>query len=199
MHAFFQRLLFGLLIIGTASASDNWKLLASQSSIQFVSTKNTHIMETHHFKNLSGTISGGKVSLLVDLNSVETNIPIRNSRMQELLFETKKFPNAEISAELNPQTIKALKKKQMMVLDQPFSLKIHGIEKAVNVKLTAIQTDDKLVVTGTAPIIISAADFMLTKGITKLQEIAKLKSISFSVPVNFTLVFDRNIQRHFSK
>ena len=52
------------------------------------------------------------------------------------------------------------------------------------------KTVTALVLSGLAsPILLNAADFGLDKGVSLLQEVAGLKSISTAVPVSFKLLF----------
>ena len=67
--------------------------------------KATDVVEVHRFNQLSGTIydSGkrtGDAELSVHLASVNTQIPLRDSRMRDLLFEIAKFPTAELFGSL---------------------------------------------------------------------------------------------------
>ena len=75
------------LLVVTAPALADWAVESDSSTLAFTSTKNEVIVETHTFPAVSGTVSeSGDVRFVVDLASVETNIPIRNERMLNLLF-----------------------------------------------------------------------------------------------------------------
>ena len=77
-------LLSSLLV---APAFADWTVAPEQSSLHFMSTKNAQVTEVHAFEALSGSVSdNGKLMIEVPLSSVDTNIPIRNTRMQEKLF-----------------------------------------------------------------------------------------------------------------
>jgi len=68
----------------------DWTLDSDQSSLHFVSIKNGTTAETHRFAELEGKAAdSGKVTVVVHLISVDTKIPIRDERMQEMLFDTK--------------------------------------------------------------------------------------------------------------
>ena len=76
----------GATLAATPVLAD-WEV-ANGSQIQFVSIKNNAIGEVSHFETLSGTVTeAGEVEVRVALDSVETNIGIRNERMKKLLFE----------------------------------------------------------------------------------------------------------------
>ena len=50
----------------------------------------------HHFKKLTGGIdTKGYVAINVGLNSIETDIPIRNEHYAKHAFETNEFPVAK--------------------------------------------------------------------------------------------------------
>ena len=102
----------GLLVIGmlaAAQAAAQWELDSESSSINFISVKNSAIAETHSFASLVGYIGkSGNVQVSIDLNSVETLIPIRNERVRKLLFETADFPNATVAANVDPAVLAAV-------------------------------------------------------------------------------------------
>lgn len=185
--------LFSLLVL-PASALADWQLMGDDSSVNFVSVKKSTIAETHNFKGLSGTISdAGKAELTIDLASVETNIPIRNERMQKMLFETAKFAKASISADVDAAKLKALRPGQSMSVAADVTLEIHGqqqTEKA-DLQVTGL-AGSQLQITTNAPIIVNAGNYKLLEGIEKLREVAGLDSISPIVPVTATLVFKQN-------
>ena len=72
-------------------------LVGEKSDIRFISVKNAAVAEVHHFKSLSGGIEDGAVSVTIPLVDVETMIPIRNERMQKMLFETELYPKATLT------------------------------------------------------------------------------------------------------
>ena len=93
-------LLAAILFTGVAQA--HWSLDNDASSLSFVTVKAEHVAEAHTFDSLSGTIGDdGGVEISIELASVNTMIPIRNERMQEMLFETNLFPDATISGSIN--------------------------------------------------------------------------------------------------
>ena len=182
--------LVALLALPASTLAD-WRLAGDESSVHFVSVKKENIAEKHYFKSLSGGISDdGQAELTVDLASVETNIPIRNERMQTMLFETAKFAQATISTNVDAAKLKSLKPGQTMAVDADMTVQLHGEQKTETVPLqvTALNGGKLMVSTG-APIIVSARDFKLLEGIDKLREVAGLKSISPIVPVTATLMF----------
>ncbi|WOX05400.1 YceI family protein [Microbulbifer pacificus] len=187
----FKSLALASLLALPVSAFADWQLDGGASAVNFVSVKKGTLAETHHFKGLSGAISdAGKALLEIDLASVETNIPIRNERMQQMLFDTAKFAKATISTDVDVATLKALKPGQTMAIDVDVTVDVHGQQKAEKAALQVTGLEGgKLLVTTSAPILLNAGNYELLEGIEKLREIAGLDSISPIVPVSVKLVF----------
>lgn len=190
----FKPLALLLLLALPVSAFANWQLVGDESRINFVSVKKSTIAEMHHFNALSGEISDdGQAQLTIALASVETNIPIRNERMQQMLFNTAKFATATISTNVDAEKLKALKVGQTFAVAADVTVDVHGEKKTQKTQLqvTALE-GNQLLVTTTAPIIVNAGDFKLLEGVEKLREVAGLESISPIVPVTAKLVFQQN-------
>lgn len=123
-------LMVSLMVCSTAWAE--WALDGDESTVNFISIKNNSVGETHSFTSLAGSIAEtGKVQLMIDLNSVETLIPIRNERMRELLFDTVKFPAAKIAAQVDPEVLKTVANGGMVRADVPITITLHGREKTL--------------------------------------------------------------------
>lgn len=167
-------------------------LNGSDSTLNFVSTKNTHIIETHHFDTLSGFISEtGVATLVIDLNSIESNIDIRNERMKNLLFETGAFSEATVTLPVNVDDLTSMTAgttdTQTIVAD----VNLHGVTSAVTTDVVITKlSDSTLLVESVSPLLIQASMFDLVTGIDALKDIANLSVISYTVPVNFTLFFN---------
>ncbi|MEH6502780.1 MAG: YceI family protein [Cycloclasticus sp.] len=184
-----------LLLIGVFSATvqADYQLDSAQSSLHFVSIKKDKIAETHSFQRLSGSISSdGAAKIIIDLASVETNIPIRNERMKSLLLETAVYPTAEVSATLDEAQLTNIPLGATIILPTTLTLDLHGQSKAIQAELRVTSIEGgALLVTTVRPVLLSAFDFSLDAGIQKLMEVANLPSISTAVPVTFTLIFKR--------
>jgi polyisoprenoid-binding protein YceI len=169
-----------------------WTLDAEGSSLHFLSTKNAQITEVHSFETLSGSVSAtGMLSVEVLLNSVNTAIPIRDTRMQEKLFETSMYPTATFTAQV-PDALLNIDDGETAIGAVTGTMAIHGMQAPVtfNVQVSKLD-DDKLTVATVAPTIIQAQDFGLKAGIEALQTIAGLNSITFSSPVTFSVTFSQ--------
>lgn len=180
-----------LLLVGSASANAGWELDSERSSVQFLSVKNAMIAELHHFKSLTGGVNDeGVAQVVIDLDSVETLIPIRNERLRKMLFETIQFPAATLQVEV-PDTLGGLAAGETSQLTLPVAVEFHGKSKSYNAQLQATKlADGSLEVSVLEPLVIYADDFDLGGGILALKEIAGLTSISTAVPVTARLRFN---------
>lgn len=180
-----------LCLFSTASFA-NWNLNNELSRVNFVSVKKNEIGESHYFKRLNASINDvGQFNLEINLTSVETLIPIRNERMQKFLFNTEVFPKLNLTSDLSKQ-LKSLKKGQSAILKTQADLALNGINKLISLEVLATQqSNGDIVVASFMPVIINPADYNLTTGIDKLQELAKLPSITHSVPVSFVLTLTK--------
>jgi polyisoprenoid-binding protein YceI len=178
------------MLVASTFVQAGWELDNARSELNFISIKNAAVAETHRFRQLSGSIADdGAANVTIDLASVDTLIEIRDERMRELLFNTLKFPSAQLSASVEADLLDAVTDGEIVALDLPVTLSLHGVSKTVNVPVIAAGNDDELRVSSARPVVINAQDFSLADGITALQKIAGLQSIATAVPVTVNLVF----------
>lgn len=184
-------LLAALLLVPCGTAWAGWELDDTRSVVNFVSIKNDSVGEIHSFSSLVGFIgAAGSVQLTIDLTSVQTLIDIRNERMREVLFETVKFPTAQITAQVDPAVLAEVARGGVMTADLPITLSLHGLEKSLMVAVVIVgESDGSLRVLTIRPVLINAADFALESGVAALQKIAGLEAISNAVPVTLQLLF----------
>lgn len=170
-----------------------WSLDQESSDFSFSSIKKAKVLENHSFNKFSGSIDdSGKATLILDLTSVNTGIEIRDERMQNMLFETEKYTQASFTTQVDISKIEQLAPGSISNQTVKGVLKLHGMEKELSAELNVIKlSDNKLLVSTAQPISINAADFALDSGVSALREIAKLPSISFAVPVSFSLTFTK--------
>lgn len=162
----------------------SWILEPESSSISIITTKNNSISEVSEFTDFSGSISTeGKLSVTIKLESLETNIPIRNQRIQDHLFQSKTFPTADIHTQLKPEHL------EVGVHSISFDVDFHGLSTIVNADFMVFDQLGKKLITLHKPLIINAKTFGLTDGITTLKNLAFLDSINSTVPVNLVLSF----------
>ncbi|WP_137168481.1 YceI family protein [Salinimonas lutimaris] len=173
-------------------ASAAWQLDSGASELHFLSTKNAQITEVHQFDTLSGSVGNdGKLTVAVPLSSVNTAIEIRNTRMQEKLFETAEFSNAMFTASL-PDDVMSMSAGESQIRTIEGAIDLHGKNVATTFKVMINRlNDDTLTVSTVAPTVLNAGDFDLAEGVKMLQSIAGLDSITMAVPVTFAVTFDQ--------
>lgn len=170
----------------TLMPTTTWQLQLGLSELSFVSTKNKSISETHTVTFKAGRIEpNGLVELILDLDKIESQIPIRNQRMKDLLFETNQFPEAIITSTLDKNL------SHGSPTDVKFQLNLHGVTRSLTANVLIQNQGEAMVVTSYMPIQVHAKDFNLDAGINQLTQVAKLKAISYEVPVDFKLVFHK--------
>jgi polyisoprenoid-binding protein YceI len=168
-----------------------WTLDNDASSLSFVTIKAEHVAEVHTFDRLSGSIaSNGSVSVEIELASVNTLIPIRNERMQAMLFETNMFPSGTVTAEVDISALASLAPGAFSTQTINFSLNMHGFERSYNAEVRLTRLNGAIQATTLKPVVVTAEDHGLVSGVEALREVAGLPSISRAVPVSFTLTFN---------
>ena len=83
------RSLVFLLLTGAAlSARADWYLDGESSRLSFVSTKNANVAEVQRFLVLHGKVDPeGLAQVEVELESINSGIPLRDERMRKELFQ----------------------------------------------------------------------------------------------------------------
>ncbi len=173
-------------------AAADWKMDTDTSVLHFLSTKNAQVTEVHKFDDFDGSLSdAGRLMVNVDLSSVNTAIDIRNKRMQEMLFQVTKYAQATFEADL-PENMMNLKDGEVMNGKVDGILTLHGkaVPTSFSIKASRV-SEDTLTVSTTAPTLIKAESFGLAGGVSALQKIAGLKSITTTVPVTFSVTFNQ--------
>lgn len=173
-----------------------WDLDPSNSYIRFGSIKyeeGKEVVETHSFATFSGGIeSDGTSEITVKLDSVDTNNDLRNVRMRFLFFETFKFPEAKVTTRLTPEMAAGMAAGKRLSTSVPFDLAIHGTTGAMTADVTVLaETDDRIVVSSTLPVIFRVAEFGLQNNLTKIAETAG----GFDIVPNMTLTFQLTFNR----
>ena len=156
------------------------------SQVQFVSIKNNTVGEVSHFETLSGSVTdAGDVEVRVVLDSVETNVGIRNERMKTMLFEVGLYPEAVITAQLDAEAIATM--SDGGVANVALQIDLHGQTVTKDAQLNIAVTDQGVSATTAQPILLTAAEFGLEGGVAALQAVAGLNAISRVIPVTVTL------------
>ena len=189
-----KSLLVSVLFAVLASAGPAWAewQVAEDSRVQFVSIKNNAIGEISHFEMISGTVDDkGAVEVRVALDSVETNIGIRNERMKEMLFEVGLYPEAVITAQLDAEAMAASASNRVAIVPVVLQIDLHGQVVSKEAMLAVAATDTGFSATSSEPILLNAAEFGLEAGVAALQSVAGLDAISRVIPVTASLHFSK--------
>jgi hypothetical protein len=186
-----QTLAFLLLAGAALSAHADWYLDGESSRLSFISTKNTNMSEVQRFLVLHGKVDPkGRAEVEVEMDSVNSGIPLRDERMRKDLFEIQTFPEALITAQIDLRPINDLAPGAQLELRLPLTVNLHGKQHEYTAELLATRLDDRrFQVVTLEPLIINAADFDLAPGLESLRKIAGLSAISLSVPVGAVLIF----------
>lgn len=177
----------------STSIAFGWTLDGDASAISYVSIKNADTAEANLLPGLSGSVGeDGAATIEIALSSVETYIDIRNERMREHLFKVDTNPTASLSAQLDMAQFEEQGMGATMDVEFPVTISANGQETSYDVMAAVTRVgEDRIAVSSRQPVIMYADDLGYAEGIAKLQEIAGLDSIQLTVPVSFTLIFDR--------
>jgi hypothetical protein len=186
-----KTLAFVLLAGATLPAHADWYLDGESSRLSFISTKDANISEVQRFLVLHGKVDPtGRAEVEVELDSVNSGIPLRDERMRKDLFEIQTFPEALITAQIDLRPINDLAPGAQLELRLPLTVNLHGKQHDYNAELLATRLDDRrFQVVTLEPLVINAEDFDLAPGLEALRKMAGLSAISLSVPVSAVLIF----------
>ena len=187
------RFLLLVFLVVSPNAFAQWVLSVEDSTVNFVTVRASTLGEVSAFTHLSGSLSEkGKASLSIDLNSVETNIDIRNKHLKEVFFKTDTFPAAKVDGKVDLSKLLSTDVGSTYVDTIEMVLSLHGKERAISstVRVTKL-TNDRVLVTSLEPIIIDAATWGYLEAIEKLKELSGLSIINTPVPVTLSLIFTR--------
>jgi hypothetical protein len=178
-----------LLFVPQAFAA--WTLDGDESMVSFVSVKAGDVAEAHWFTEVSGSIDDdGVVSVVIQLASVDTMIPIRDERMREMLFKTDLFPTATLSSKIDLAEVGSIGAGNTRYMVTELMLGLNGQKVALTADIAVSHAGDATyIVSSRKPIILNAASVGLVDGIEALREVAGLSAISKAVPVSFMLSF----------
>ena len=166
-----------------------WVIDPEGSYVGFASVKNDLIAENHSFTEITGTIEdSGDANIVIALASVETLIPIRNERMQAILFEVAQYPDVTVTANLDLDAFTSLGLGESKTDTILLGINLHGTDISENVLVKVTRSsDNSYEVTSLGPIVIHASQFALSDGLESLRKVAGLQSIDLMVPVTFDL------------
>jgi outer membrane protein OmpA-like peptidoglycan-associated protein len=194
-----NRLLAGaaLLLLALAATpggaqAQEWLLNASASRFYMQTLKANAIFEVHQFTGLDGTVSkDGDASVKIDLTSVLSGVDVRDVRMRFLLFETYKFPNAEVTAKLDMGKLQELLTTGRITYPLKIKVNLHGFTQEIDAPVSVTRINDKSVSVATIkPLVVNADAFGFVAGIAKLSEAVNGTMIAPAATFTFDLVFE---------
>jgi outer membrane protein OmpA-like peptidoglycan-associated protein len=180
---------------GSARAQDflnqEWLLDPGLSTVYMQTVKANSIFETHQFSVVEGSVSsGGDASIRIDLASIHSGIDIRDTRMRFQLFETFKFPYAQINAKLSKAKLRALATQTRLSYPLSFSLSLHGHAAEVQTEVWVTRVSETTVsVASIKPINLLAESFGFVANIGKLADAIEGTPIAAGASIAFDLVF----------
>jgi len=171
--------------------NQDWVLNSAQSNVYMQTEKLEGVIEKHRFTAVEGNVTkDGDATIKIDLGSVDTGIDLRNVRMRFLLFETFKFPAAEITARLDKAKLQDLTTKSRLSYPLTLKVNLHGIVKDIPTTVSIARINDTSVSVSTInPIVVNADTFDFTKNIGKLSDAMGGIRIVPSSSITFDLVF----------
>ncbi len=181
------------VIAGLSSASaQQWVLNGGASHFYMQTAKAELIVEIHQFPGLEGTINDrGDANVKIDLTSVSSGIDVRDVRMRYLLFETYKFPVAEVNAHLDMSRLQDITRQTRVVYPLHFTLSLHGLSKEFETLVNVTRLSDHAVSVSTVkPIVVTTEDFALTAGLAKLSAAINGTPIVAAASFTFDLLFE---------
>ena len=181
-----------LLTLGVSlSAQASWYLDGESSRLSFITTQNANVANKHRFLVLHGKVDRkGHAQLRIEMDSVNSAVPLRDERMRDQLFDFKHFPEAQITAQINLQPINELAPGAQVELRLPVTVSLRGKPHTYEAELLATRLDEqRFQVVTLEPLMLQAEDFGLQPELETLRKSAGLSAISFSVPVNAVLIF----------
>ena len=184
-----------VLALATSASAESWTLDAGASKLAFGSVKSDTIGESHSFESLIGSVDGnGAVDLEIDLTSVQTNIDIRNERINEHVF--KGIATASLTGEIDMSEVKALGVGESTVVDMEGALSFLGASLDVEAEMFVVRiSETQVLATSNDMIWISVEDAGISAGVDKLMELASLPGITRAFPVTVRLMFNLDEQK----
>lgn len=188
-----MRSLFAFLFAAcfAASAQAAWYLDYESSRLNFVTGRGAAGADSNRFLVMHGSVDDhGKASLRIELDSVLSGVPLRDERIRELLFETERYPEATVQAQLDLGPILDLANGAQLEMPLRLSLGLHGASRAYRAEVLVTRLDERrFQVVTLSPLILDAADFGLAPGVEQLRKLAGLQTINLAVPVGAVLIF----------
>ncbi|WP_325894432.1 YceI family protein [Grimontia sp. NTOU-MAR1] len=172
-----------------ALASNDYALDSKASSISFATIKKSYVVEPANLSGIEGSVdASGNFGVTAPLSSISTGIPIRNQRLNDLFFDSKKFPMLKVEGQVSMEGLDKNGTQLQQVI--PAKVTLFGNTKEVTLNMNIVKSGDNIFAFTTKPVIISGAIFGIPKeNLEAVSETVGNIDISSTVPVNVSLVF----------
>ncbi|WP_104040404.1 YceI family protein [Vibrio hyugaensis] len=177
------------LFSSASFAADKYMLDSELSSLSFATIKKQYIVEPATIDALTGTLDAqGQFDVSVDLNSINTGIPIRNTRLNETFFESAKHVPVKVVGKVDWASLE----KGSHKVKVPAEVTLFGKTKSVEFPVVILNAGDTVMVSSSAPVIIAASDFGIpSENLTNLAATVGGIAISDQVPLTLNLTFKK--------
>ena len=177
------------LFSSASFAADSYTLDSDLSSLSWATIKKQYIIEPATIDSLSGSLnSEGQFDVVIDLNSINTGIPIRNTRLNEVFFESAKHAPVQVTGKIDWTTLGEGSHKVKV----PAEVTLFGNTKSIEFPVVVLNAGNTVMVSSSAPVIIGAADFGIpSENLTKLSTLAGGIEVSDRVPLTLNLTFKK--------
>lgn len=185
-----RMVVFLLALFAIPPVFADWRVDAESSRVSFIATKDAQQTDIGRFFGLLGGVDpAGNVLLKIEIDSLRTGSLLQDQRLRKELFESSRFPFAEVRARLELQPIANLAPGAQMELTVPATLMLRGEEKAFSAELLVTRLDaHRFQVVTLNPVVLDLADFGLGPVLDSLRQSAGLQSVSLAVPVTAVLI-----------
>ena len=186
-------IIYSLILFCLPVDAADWQLNSERSAISYLSSKQATVetplmFESNLFREFSGTINGTQVELVVELDSLDTKVPIRNERVAEHVFLSKQYPQATVSATVDDIGQLSYARKQISA-----TLTMRGQSRDLQAEVIIERSDPQtLRIQTTTPVLVDANAYGMLDGFSTLKQLVGLMQIPTTIPVSLHLVFETN-------
>ena len=191
-----MRYLILLCLALSPGAFADWGLDAERSSITYLSSKivagaHVAIFEPNRFHRFEAAIAdSGDAHVVIDLDSVDTGVAIRDERVKEHAFAVDRHPRATVSLSLPRATLRGLAAGDTSLHDLSAQLELRGQMRPVGAKVRVTGLGDGgLLVQTVEPILVDAKAYGMLDDFETLRALVGLFRIPTTIPVSVNLVF----------
>ncbi|KAF1052370.1 MAG: hypothetical protein GAK43_01955 [Stenotrophomonas maltophilia] len=168
-----------------------WYLDAESSRLGFVATHDAGQAGNQRFLVLHGSVDEqGQATLRIEMDSVSSGTPLLDERLSELLFDTRRYPEAQVQTRLDLGPILGLADGAQLEMRLPLRLTLREVTRTYHADLLVTRLDARRFQAVTlSPLLLDAVDLGLAPGLEQLRTLAGLRDIGPSVPVGAVLIF----------